>query len=455
MPNFGLPRFNRRYVLLPMLSAIALVMAAYLISEHVAGRTQANIQIRQIQERMHLLTEVEHVAVDAEAAQRDYLLTMDAMSLQLYKQADVQLRRLMSQLIGDYIGNPAELAQVQRANESIKTKFSEIQSIIEKRSASGNSADSVRLANKVNGLHFVQDVRDALEGINDRERERVYASIASWERQQQISLYILRAETALIVVLILVSGALVTRAIERRSEVAQHLERLVNERTSELSHVSEHLQRATELEKSRLARELHDELGGLLVAIKMDLAQLARTFDMTAPDLQVRWQRIQSALSAGVELKRRVIEELRPTLLDNMGLVAALRWQAEETCANAAITLDAQFPDVEVKLDTHAAIAVFRVAQESLNNIVKHARATRVAVKLQVSPIELVLTIQDNGIGISPDARQRAGAHGLLSMKYRMQSIGGSFIVDSPDAQGTLVVVRQPLELPKPVATAD
>jgi signal transduction histidine kinase len=230
---------------------------------------------------------------------------------------------------------------------------------------------------------------------------------------------------------------------------------LVEERTAELSDLSEHLQTATELEKSRLARELHDELGGLLVAIKMDLAQLARKLDVTAPDIQVRWQRIQAALTAGVALKRRVIEELRPTLLDNMGLVEALRWQAEETCANAGITLEATYPDEELKLDTNVAIAVFRVAQESMTNMVKHARATRLRLNLEVTPVELVLTIEDNGIGINTSGERRGDAHGLLSMKYRMQSIGGTFYIGRASKQGTVVSVRLPLEIANAMASLD
>jgi signal transduction histidine kinase len=135
-----------------------------------------------------------------------------------------------------------------------------------------------------------------------------------------------------------------------------------------------------------------------------------------------------------------------------MGLVAALRWQAEETCANANITLHAKFPDEELKLDTNVAIAVFRVAQETLTNMVKHARATQVSISLELSPVELVMTIQDNGVGIGTPATRRTGAHGLLSMKHRMQSIGGSFYIGAASPQGTIVVVRLPMEIANAMA---
>jgi signal transduction histidine kinase len=328
-----------------------------------------------------------------------------------------------------------------------------MQATIDLAKSTGSTAGSLQIIKTDIGLRFMDNVRTEIEGIRDRERNRVYASVASWEQQHHIGRLISTGELVFVVLLLLLTGVLFTRDIERRNEAARRLDLLVEERTTELSALSEHLQRATELEKSRLARELHDELGGLLVAIKMDLAQLARTLDVSAPDVQVRWQRIQSALSAGVALKRRVIEELRPTLLDNMGLVAALRWQAEETCANAAITLNAKFPDEEVPLDTNVAIAVFRVAQETLTNMVKHSHATEVSVALEMSPVEMVLTIEDNGVGIGASVGRRTDAHGLLSMKYRMQSIGGSFYIGSARTRGTLVVVKLPFEIANAMAS--
>jgi signal transduction histidine kinase len=456
MAEFGFPGFNRRYVLLPMLSAIALVSISYFISEHRRNEVmEASIEVRRIQERMRLLAEVVYCAAEAESSQRGYLLTTEPGYLKPYEEAGARLHQLIPELLADYENSADELPHVERIKVFIDRKFGEMQASIDLVKSTGSTDASLQMIKTDVGLHFMQSVRDEVEGIRNRERQRVYSGIAEWERQHEINRYISAAESTFIVVLLLFTGALVTRDIERRNEAARRLDTLVEERTAELRDLSEHLQTATEQEKSRLARELHDELGGLLVAIKMDLAQLARKLDVSAPDIQVRWQRIQAALTAGVALKRRVIEELRPTLLDNMGLVEALRWQAEETCANAAIKLDATFPDEELKLDTNVAIAVFRVAQESLTNMVKHARATQVRLNLEVSPVELVLTIEDNGIGINTTGDRRTDAHGLLSMKYRMQSIGGTFHIGAAATRGTLVVVRLPLEIANAMATLD
>ena len=114
----------------------------------------------------------------------------------------------------------------------------------------------------------------------------------------------------------------------------------------------------------------------LLVATKMDVAWLHARLRAADPDLELRWKRIQESLDRGVDLKRRVVESLRPTLLDNMGLFAALRWQFEETCSRTGIRCTHRLPATELQFSNDAAIALFRVAQESFTNIVRHSGAT-------------------------------------------------------------------------------
>ncbi len=140
-------------------------------------------------------------------------------------------------------------------------------------------------------------------------------------------------------ILLVAVGLLISHEIRRRNAATQELELEVSQRTADLRELSEHMLRISEVEKSALARDLHDELGGLLVAMRMDFSQLRRKLQMPDAASEERWARIDTGLKAGVELKRRVIEELRPTLLDNMGLVVALRWQAEQTCQQGNIQL--------------------------------------------------------------------------------------------------------------------
>jgi signal transduction histidine kinase len=295
------------------------------------------------------------------------------------------------------------------------------------------------------GQRSMDGVRDLTRQMRTQEREFVRTRTEEWLHTQQVNRAITAGGALLNVLLILLAGALVTRDIRRRTAVAIDLESQVAQSTAELSELSTSLQRVSERERSSLARELHDELGGLLIAIKMDLAQLKAQVDLTKPDVQARWDRIQSTLSAGIDLKRRVIEQLRPSLLDNMGLIAALKWQAGEICSGAKLALKEHYPDAEPPISSDASIALFRIAQEALTNIVKHARATQVDIALVLTNDKLILQIEDDGIGIADGGEHVAGSHGIAGMRHRLKSYGGQFALEQRAPQGTRLVASLPM----------
>jgi protein-histidine pros-kinase len=219
------------------------------------------------------------------------------------------------------------------------------------------------------------------------------------------------------------------------------------ETATELSELASNLQRLAESEKVLLARQLHDELGGALVGAKMDLAWLRRRIGSTDPEVIARWERLERALETGIAFKRRVVEQLRPTLLDNLGFYAAARWLVEETCAAASLKCELDLPLPEPTLPKGVGIALFRVLQESLQNVTRHAGASAVDVKVIVElPQEsLRLVIADNGVGVSDARLHPLGSHGLGSMRHRMRAIGGEFTIRSAPGQGTEVEVVAPL----------
>jgi signal transduction histidine kinase len=219
----------------------------------------------------------------------------------------------------------------------------------------------------------------------------------------------------------------------------QKLEREVEERTRELVELSTHLQSVAEREKAALARELHDELGGLLVGARMDISWAEQHLGASEVDMKHRLNRVQQNLAASIDLKRRIIEELRPTLLDNVGFIAALRWQLKETCARAGLKCNEYFPDDEPKLTADAAIALFRIAQEAFANLIKRAGANTVDVTLDIDDDTVVFRITDDGKGIS-DAGSESGEHGLASMRHRVRALGGTFDVSASASGGTLDV---------------
>jgi len=212
-----------------------------------------------------------------------------------------------------------------------------------------------------------------------------------------------------------------------------------------LTALSTHLQRISEQEKAALSRELHDELGGLLVAARMDLSWLQQRLPTSDPSIEQRFKRIHESLSAGVDLKRRVVEELRPTLLDNMGLFSALRWQFKETCRRKGLTCTEEIPEEEPRIDSFASIGIFRVAQEALNNILKHAGAQRAHLSVTIGRESFVLEVSDDGKGISPERLATNVSHGLTSMRHRVTALGGNLKVDCPETGGTTIKAVFPL----------
>jgi signal transduction histidine kinase len=325
----------------------------------------------------------------------------------------------------------------------VSTKFAEIDATLALYEK--GRAQAMALVRTDFGQRSMDGVRDLIRNMRGQEREFVRSRTEEWLHTHQINRAITAAGALLNVLLIILAGTLVTRDIKRRTALAIDLESQVAQGTAELSELSTSLQRVSERERSALARELHDELGGLLIAIKMDLAQLKTQIDLGKPGVQARWDRIQSTLSAGIDLKRRVIEQLRPSLLDNMGLVAALKWQAGEICSGANLALTEHYPEIVPPIAPDTAIAIFRIVQEALTNIVKHAHATQVTIALLADDDQLTLRIEDNGVGIIADRQHLMGSHGIAGMRHRVKSYGGRFSIEQRATKGTSLVASLPM----------
>lgn len=211
---------------------------------------------------------------------------------------------------------------------------------------------------------------------------------------------------------------------------------------SDLRRLSASLVDAREEERRRIARELHDELGQRLTALKMELSSLALQTPAGAGG-----ERIASMLDMvdeTVASVRRISTELRPLMLDDLGLNAAIEWLARESARRTGIDVTLRLGEVEPPVGAAAAIALYRIVQEALTNVVRHARATRVRIDLRRQADELVLTVQDNGVGLSAQAMHREGSHGLMGIRERAYMLGGQFEVGASPGGGGCLTVRLP-----------
>jgi signal transduction histidine kinase len=303
------------------------------------------------------------------------------------------------------------------------------------------------------GVLKMQRIDDRVRSIDKSETANILLASESWQTRRWVSLATTSAALAATVGLVLLLSRLVMRQLRFReleaTELAQRqaeLERLVEQRTEELSDLSTHLQSLAEREKSALSRELHDELGGLLVAARMDVSWIEERLKSQDPELQAHFRRVHEALQSGVDVKRRVVENLRPSLLDNLGLFPALRSQVADSCGRAGLRCIERYPNEELHLTPESSITVFRIVQEALTNIVKHARAQRVEVTVEPRAPWLILRIRDDGVGLPLERLRALRSHGLAAMRQRAAGLGGYWQVRRPAGGGTEVEVRLPLD---------
>jgi signal transduction histidine kinase len=226
----------------------------------------------------------------------------------------------------------------------------------------------------------------------------------------------------------------------RKARESDHLAHQIALRTAELRELAGYLVNTREDERSRLARELHDEMGGLLTAMKLELARLRRVPDVPAVALQ-RAAGIEQRLNESIAVKRRIVENLRPSSLDQLGLVAAL----EVLCEDMATSLNIPVTHTlaTVPLDKESELTVYRLVQESLTNISKYARARHVWVTLEQRDNRAVVTVRDDGRGFQVDD-VGAGHHGLSGMRVRVEAHAGRLTIASGPAQGTCISAELP-----------
>jgi len=222
-------------------------------------------------------------------------------------------------------------------------------------------------------------------------------------------------------------------------------------RTQEFAELARHLQTAREDERNRLARELHDELGALLTAAKLDVARLKRGLGVPTPELEQRLLHLNQTIDQGISLKRSIIEDLRPSSLSNLGLVAALDIQAREFANRAGMPVHTQLEAVQ--LSEPAQMTVYRLVQESFTNIAKYAGARSVTVSLQAEPGRVRVAVEDDGNGFDP-ARVAPTSHGLTGMRYRVASAGGEMRVVSSPGHGTMIEAWLPEAEAEPASLA-
>jgi PAS domain S-box-containing protein len=237
---------------------------------------------------------------------------------------------------------------------------------------------------------------------------------------------------------ILLSLLNITEAKKAARELELSREQLLNLRRQS--------QDVRERERTRVAREIHDELGQLLTALKIDLSLLARKLPPSLPALKTKVESMTGIMDMSIESVQRITMDLRPGLLDDLGLVAAMRSQAEDFEKRTGIMCILRVDPEDIPLRPDQSISVFRIFQETLTNVARHAQATEVLVTVAVSGGILEMAVKDNGVGIGEEQARNPKSYGLMGIRERAYFCGGAAAITGEKGRGTAVIVSIPLD---------
>jgi signal transduction histidine kinase len=201
-----------------------------------------------------------------------------------------------------------------------------------------------------------------------------------------------------------------------------------------------------EEERTRIAREIHDEFGTILTALKIDLVWLGKRLPADQKSLTDRMMKDLELIQSAIRTVQRISSELRPGILDHLGLAAAIEWQVKEFGNRTGVIWDVSIDVGDAKPDRDISTAVFRILQESLTNIARHAEATRISVALHAGEGLLTLEVNDNGKGVTKEQISDPRSFGIMGLKERVQRWGGDVIIEGIPNKGTSVMMRIPLE---------
>lgn len=440
---------NFSFPLAVVLSVCLLLLSEYsyhrstLINNSLHAALDARFDLQSLLSRL----------LDAETGQRGYLLTGKAEYLRPYQEASVSVDNTLKPMRLRYLNNPITADTFAQLSVLIAKKMEELSLTVALRSG-GNDAWRAILDTDA-GRRQMEAIRVLAEKLRDTETALIQEHQQTLSRTlmvNRIGIAAMVAISLLAFLMYLRQSGLLAGILEQQQRQLQKdhdtLEMQVQDRTRRLTQLAAHLQNVRDDERSRLARELHDELGGLLVAAKLDLARLKSRLTGADEFVKERLQHLNEALNNGISLKRRIIEDLYPSSLGKLGLVAAIEILTREFSARSSIECVCK---LEVLTLTPAAdLTIYRLVQEALTNITKYAQATRVEINLQLHGASAQVMVRDNGRGFNV-ASVSESSHGLEGMRYRVTSMGGEMTVESAPGAGVKITVLLPLVSPPAV----
>ena len=450
---------------LALLANLGALLAVNWANVHLAEAREQTIATRLA---LYDIQNIQSMLYEAESAQRGFLYTADTEYALPLRENSALIGSALAKLRLSLASEPLQQRALDRITELSQEKLSRMNvTVALQESGQAEAARAIVLTHRGKGL--MAEIDAEIARFVAAESKTLERHLGVWENIQLgvrwgfVGILFLNAMMILAGSVVIIRGLARERAgLERESEgavresegVERHDQRereFAAEavwRAEELRALSAHLLTLQENERYTVARELHDELGGTLSAIKLDIimakeAAAKRNDEKSA----ARLQRAHTSIDGAVQFVRRLIEDLRPTLLDNLGFDAALRSMAEQFGDRCAVACAITLPEGELDLTPAQSIAMYRICQEALTNVMKYAKAKQVNISLANDGAQWTLVIADDGVGINADSTQpnRRFAHGLLGMRERVVALSGQFNINGSAGVGTTLTATFPI----------
>jgi len=429
---------------------LAILGAAILITINEASfhaSTEATRKIELAESARQSVGQLMHTMLDAETGTRGFLLTGDEKYLQPYERALTKLGQDLAQLRQSLSDQPEDLAEFELMALYISRKQSENDLSVRMRKIGNDDAWKFMLTTDV-GKKNMDAIRLQSEKLMTSSSAKMQAAHSQINHSLLLSRIGIAAITlagllAFYMYLLQTEALLAAGTREKLSlkNERDRLEALVRDRTAKLAKLATHLQEVREDERGHLARELHDELGALLTAAKLDVARIKSRLGNGLPEANERLEHLVSTLNSGIALKRRIVEDLRPSSLSHLGLVASLEILTREFADRSGIEIKTALAPVE--LGGSAQLTVYRLVQESLTNMSKYAKATHADITLRNNDDHVIIEVSDDGQGFDTD-KVAATSHGLAGMRHRVEAAGGQLFIESSPGKGTHIRANLP-----------
>ena len=442
--NFGLG-----LLALALLINLGALIAVDRANEHL---NEARARIVASRETTGEVLHLQSMLYEAESAQRGYLYTGKAAYLQPLRENKDQIPTARSRLRAMVNDDPLQILSIDRIGALATEKIAEInETVALQQSGQKEAARSIVLSDR--GKKLIGEIDAEVARFRVRETATLTTRSQDWADIQLAIRWGFAAIIFMNAMMIMTGAIFIIRnlARERASAVRHDLREVeltseVAVRAEELRALSAHLLNAQEKQRHNIARDLHDELGGTLSAIKLDIIMGRDAAAKRNDEKSVaRLQRAHSAIDGAVQFVRRLIEDLRPTLLDNLGFEAALQSLTAQFGERAECRCEISLPAGELDLSPLQSTALYRICQEALTNVMKYAKARRVTISLSCDGASWKLIIADDGVGLDATRLGTTTAHGLLGMRERMIALGGSFDIQGPTNRGTTIKAIFPM----------